>query len=310
MPLRRRPTTTRRARRKYTRRSSRPSRGRMQTSRWRKRPTKTRTRKSILNLTATKKRATMLIATNTTYTTPSGGSTYTSLDAIMQADRTYLFPWICTWRDNSRQGTKYDTAVRTASTCYMRGLKERIRLTTNDGTQWLWRRVCFTWRGSELFQQSQTGATYALQTGTAPGLTFNRVVNDFNNLTSTPGVAARNALIGLIFKGAAGIDWTNYFSAPIDTDLVTLKYDKTTSLASGNQNGKQIVFNRWHPMNKNLTYADDESGELTTPAGASTRAKKGMGDYYVIDMFTNATPQNANSALAFAPEATLYWHEK
>lgn len=228
----------------------------------------------------------------------------------MAANRTYLFPWICTWRDNSRQGTKYDTAVRTASTCYMRGLKERIRLTTNDGTQWLWRRVCFTWRGSELFQQSQTGLTYALQVGTAPGQTFARLVNDFNNITGTPGSAARNSLIGLIFKGAAGIDWTNYFSAPIDTDLVTLKYDKTVSLASGNQNGKQIVRERWHPMNKNLTYADDESGEFTLPLGSSTRAKRGMGDYYVIDMFTSATPQSDTSALAFAPEATLYWHEK
>lgn len=121
---------------------------------------------------------------------------------------------------------------------------------------------------------------------------------------------ARDALIGLIFKGNAGVDWANYFSAPIDTTLVTLKYDKTTSIASGNTNGVQRVYRRWHPMNKNLVYADEEIGDLDIPAGGSTRAKKGMGDYYVIDMFVSAQPQSDASALGFAPEATLYWHEK
>lgn len=192
----------------------------------------------------------------------------------------------------------------------MRGLKEKIRITTNDGTQWLWRRVCFTWRGSELYQQSQTGLTFALAVGTNPGSTFSRVVNDANNATGSQATALRNAIIGLIFKGFAGIDWVNYFSAPIDHDLVSVKYDKTVSIASGNQNGKQRVYNRWHPMNKNLTYADDEQGDFTYAVGNSTRANKGMGDYYVIDMFTSAAPQTDNSALAFAPEASLYWHEK
>lgn len=228
----------------------------------------------------------------------------------MKPNTTYLFPWIPTWRDNVRQGTKYDTGVRTSTTCYMRGLKETIRLSTNDGTQWLWRRVCFTWRGSELYSQSQAGQTFAVQVGNAPGQRFARLVNDFNNATGTPQIAARNAVIGLLFRGQAGLDWVNYFSAPIDTSLVTLKYDKTTSIQSGNSNGKQRVYSRWHPMNKNLVYADDESGDTTVPVGGSTRAKSGMGDYYVIDMFSSAAPQSDASALAFAPEATLYWHEK
>jgi hypothetical protein len=112
-------------------------------------------------------------------------------------------------------------------------------------------------------------------------------------------------------RGGNGRDWNNFFTAPLDPTRISVQYDKTISIQSGNQAGRNVVYNRWHPMNKNLVYDDDENGQETEPSGNSTRGKPGMGDYYVIDMFTSGTPiSTETSGMSFSPEATLYWHEK
>lgn len=63
-------------------------------------------------------------------------------------------------------------------------------------------------------------------------------------------------------------------------------------------------------MNKNLTYDDDENGGDLQSNFLSTLGKRGMGDYWVIDIFGAAPGATAGSTLVFAPEASLYWHEK
>jgi len=266
------------------------------------------TRKSVLNLTSIKKRDTMLIATNTSIATPSGGTTYNANPAVMNGALTYVFPWICTWRDNSitstsgQVGSKFDPATRSATTCYMRGLREKNIFVTNDGSAWLWRRICFTWKGSELYQQTTNGYSFAFESSAG----FQRIVNDVNNGST----AIRGALLGLIFRGRQNLDWNNYFTAPIDTTNITLKMDRTIQLNSGNQQGRTRVLTDWLAMNKNLVYADDEAAGDEDAANASTRGKAGMGDYYVIDMFTCGAPQGAGTTMTWSPEATLYWHEK
>lgn len=264
-------------------------------------------KRMILNTTSRKKRDTMLITTNTTLATPSGSTTYTNNDALLRANATYMFPWIPTWKNNGGSTTVYDEAGRTSKTCYMRGLKEKIRISTSDGTQWLWRRICFTMKGSQLYGLSTSGYTFA---GASPQNGDMRVVNDVNN-GSGQGATIRTNIIDLIFRGGNGRDWNNFFTAPLDPTRISVMYDKTISIQSGNQAGRNVVYNRWHPMNKNLVYDDDENGQETEPAGNSTRGKPGMGDYYVIDMFTSGSPiSTETSGLSFSPEATLYWHEK
>lgn len=186
----------------------------------------------------------------------------------------------------------------------MRGLKEKVLCITNDGTEWLWRRICFTWRGSEIYGASTAGYTVATRLASAG---FARTVNDVNITTNAIGTR----LAQILFKGEGGVDWNNYFTAPLDTSYITVKYDKTQSIRSGNQNGRTTTRSFWHPMNKNLVYNDDENGPLTNTQGPSTRAKQGMGDYYIIDIIATLSPQDsATSTLQWIPEATLYWAEK
>jgi hypothetical protein len=262
--------------------------------------------RSILNKTSRKKKDTMLCVTNTTPTVPSGSSTYNPAPAVLNAGGTYMFPWICTWRDNGGAGTIYDDAVRSSTTCYMRGLKEKINLVSNDGTQWLWRRICFTYKGGDFYGKTATGYALALTSSTNG---FQRVVNDINNAGSS-GQPLRTEFLNVMFRGGNTIDWNNVFTAPLNTTRVSVRYDKVTSLSSGNAAGKNMIFNRWHGMNKNLVYDDDEDGQETNPGAASVGGKPGMGDYYVIDFFQSGPAASSGSQLAFAPEATLYWHEK
>lgn len=252
----------------------------------------------------------MLCNTNTTLTTPSGSTTYVNSDALLGPNQLYLFPWIATWRNNGANAgaTIFDEAVRTSTTCYMRGLKEKIRLSTNDGSQWLWRRICFTTKGDNIHAFAVPGYNIAKRNDVNG---FQRLVNDvYQAAAGTGGANVRDEILDAVFKGTKNIDWSDVMTAPVDTRRVTVYHDKTTQIASGNQNGKQIVCNRWHPMNKNLVYDDEQDGESTDPYSYSVVSKQGMGDYYVIDMIRSAVPQGTGSALAFTPEATLYWHEK
>lgn len=268
------------------------------------------TRKKIVNMTSRKKRDTMMVQTNTTSSTPAGGTSYAATAAVMTPGNTYVFPWIATWRDNSllaggnQAGTVFHYNTRTSTECYMKGLKEKISLLQNDGSQWLWRRICFTFRGNFIYQYASSNGGVAYETSAG----FGRLVNDVNNLSNPKNFV--NSITSLIFKGANGVDWNNYFTAPTDNTRCTIRYDKTVSLATGNQNGYFRTVNRWHPMNKTLVYDDDETGGQLAAANASVAGKRGMGDYYVIDIFNCAAPAASSSTLQFAPEATLYWHEK
>lgn len=224
----------------------------------------------------------------------------------MPATQQYIFPWCATARDPSiasggNRGTVTDNATRTAQTCFMRGLAENIEITTNDGLPWQWRRICFTFKGKDVFN-AITGTGQSLSLETSNG--YVRVVN------TAYGSTAVGALQGLLFRGAAGVDWSNIMIAPTDNTNVSIKYDKTCTIASGNEEGVIRNYKRWHPMNKNLVYNDDEQGGTETFSGYSTAGKPGMGDYYVVDIFQPRVSGTASSLLRFEPSATLYWHEK
>jgi hypothetical protein len=243
---------------------------------------------------------------NVTVANPQGGTTYAATGAIMPATQQYIFPWCVTARDCTTsvalgKGTITDQATRTSQTCFMRGLRENIEITTNDGLPWQWRRICFTFKGQRL-------ATAIVQTGTAIATEttsgYVRVVN------TAYGNTAVSALQSYVFKGAAGVDWSNIMTAPTDNTNISIKYDRTITIASGNEDGTIRNYKRWHGMNQNLVYGDDEQGGTENISGYSTEGKPGMGDYYVVDIFQPRVGGNVNSVLRFEPSATLYWHEK
>nr|UBJ26250.1 capsid protein [Giant panda feces-associated gemycircularvirus] len=192
---------------------------------------------------------------------------------------------------------------RTQMNCFIRGLKENIFLTTNDGSCWTWRRIVFAMKGLPDVVKAQTGNVWN------PGLytTGNGYVRSCLNWRGTGPEGVINALL---FRGAANVDWDSALKAAIDTNYVTLLYDKTTIIQSGNASGHRTSRKLWHPINKRLQYGDDENGATDTALTSySTLSKAGIGDIIVMD-YIDAVSSVAGATLYFDPSATWYWHER
>jgi len=273
---RRRPITRRVRRTTYRRRSFRPRR--------------MMSRRRILNVASVKKQDNMIpIVADPNGTNPSPNPyTVTGIQQLFSV-------WCATARDKEND---FNVSSRNSSTCYMRGLKERITFSANSGRSWRWRRICFTAKG--LFNSLGTSVDNL-------EMTPNGWVRLITNQNVTPwGGAVKN----VIFRGLQTLDWNDIFDAKVDSSRVTIKYDKTRILNSGNDFGKFSHFNMWHAMNKNLVYGDDEQGNQDLDPTYSTFGKAGMGDFYVVDILQAGSGATASDTLAFNPQATLYWHEK
>lgn len=271
-------------------------------------------RKKLLNITSEKKRDKMLTWTNTTAANPVGSTTYGSSPAVLAGAsglNVYCFPFCATARDNTagsggpnnRPGNKFDIATRTASNCYMVGLKENIEIQVPDGMPWQWRRFCFTYKGGETLG----GSLPASNTGYSPAREISvgwvRIINSL-------GAVDQATFFNAIFQGVNQQDWVDPMTARLDPERITIKYDKTCTIASGNEEGVIRQYKKWHRMGKNLQYFDDESGGTVTPSFFSTLGNSGMGDYWVVDLFKPRMGATSSNNLSFNCESTLYWHER
>lgn len=233
-----------------------------------------------------------------------GTTTFHSGGAVLKGGRTYIMPWIATARDltdnNNANNTVAMRAARTSMTPYMVGLKERIQVQTNNGATWQWRRICFRFKGNFIYAQ-ETGP-YRLAVETSNG--WRRILSDWGN--GTPSEAINQVL----FDGVQGVDWQSYFAAKTSRERVTVCYDQTRIIQSGNASGVMRNYSVYHPMNKTLVYDDEENGQANNQAKYSTAGNGGMGDYYVVDYIAAGTGTTTSDLLSFDPTATLYWHEK
>jgi len=222
-----------------------------------------------------------------------------------------VIPWVATARDRTTNDTDNgdinDPATRTAQACYMRGLKETIEISTGSPHTWRWRRICFTLKGGDLLA-TNAGVSMPLYLETSGG--YARALTNVNVAGQTDALEMRDKLVELMFKGKFNTDWLNGYSAKLDTDRITPLYDKVVHLRSGNDRGSSWIFKRWHPMNKNLVYADDEDGGGEDQTFYSSTGNHGMGDYYVVDLLEPALGASEGDQLIFKPQATLYWHER
>lgn len=219
--------------------------------------------------------------------------------------------WMATAMDlNTGSGlnTVSQESLRTATSCYMRGLSEHLRISTSTGLPWFHRRICFT---------SKDYAFYATASGDTPTITpFDSVetsngwqrlfLNQYINSMSQ----TRATMEAIIFKGTFQKDWTDVLIAPVDSKRVTVKFDKTWTIKSGNTVGTVAERKLWHPMNATLVYDDDEDGVNQASSRYSTKSKTGMGDYYVYDIFTPLGGATSADILTVSANSTLYWHEK
>jgi len=267
------------------------------------------TRRNLLNVTSRKKRDTMVTTTNVSPGTPVGGTTYAGGPAIFGAAGVtdgHCFVYVPTARDFTRAaggatGLPSDMATRTATTCFMRGLSEQVEVQVADGVPWQWRRICFTLKGTDTLLPTTTSFSPYLETSSG----FTRVINQ-------PGSTTRTNLESVLFKGTRNADWSSVITASVDTARVSLRYDKTITIASGNEAGVIRKYSRWHPMNKNLVYDDEEEGGTEQAPGSkySVRSKPGMGDYIVVDYFIPRYGAVLANQMTLSIAASLYWHER
>lgn len=268
-------------------------------------------RKRILNITSRKKRDTMQSVTNTN---PLNGASigFQNNGGTVNGAVGAIFVYCPTARDlsifNGSAGAVGQEAARTSTTCYMRGFSENIRVQTNSSQPWIWRRICIRFRGAQ-FQVAATGDSptqpyvpYFENSNGMNRLWMNQLVNNMGNSISLE--------LGLLFKGTRSVDWNDPITAAVDTRRVDVSYDRTRILQSGNANGIIRDFPLWHPMNKNLVYDDDESGDVENTSFYSVQDKRGMGDYYIIDFINGGAGGNSTDLMTLNSTASLYWHEK
>lgn len=230
---------------------------------------------------------------------PSGGDTNTSLSPPFISPN--MIFWTATARnlgDASTPSFFSNTASRSATTCYMRGLAEGVEINTNSPAMWEWRRICFTIKYPPL------NTSYNDNT-----VGYARYLLNLSASAATGDVTQYQATREFMFAGTFGIDYNNVMIANLDSTRIDIKYDKTRRIASGNQSGVLRRYKMWHPMNKNLVYDDEENGSAMTASNRSVLDKRGMGDYHVVDFFKCQT-ESASDTLSMNTSATLYWHEK
>lgn len=202
----------------------------------------------------------------------------------------------------SQINAKGNSSRRSASTCFMVGIKERCQFYANTAVTWRLRRICFKIRGPGLLVNITNGTSYAGRN------VFENSDGNFRVWTPvSPGQT--NAINNLLFEGTPGLDWQSEFTAKVDVTRVDKAFDRVVHFRSGNSSPHIHTLNFWHKMRKNLVYDDEESGGVMATSSFSTQGKPGMGDYYIYDII-DCVGGASTDLLTVGINSTLYWHEK
>jgi len=266
-------------------------------------------RKRILNITSAKHVDHMLMARKVDPLNPA----VTLAPQFMSsgAGTRHILGWICTARDNTNlpgvPAGPFDKSSRLSTTCFMRGLKEKILIETETNAPFVWRRILFTFTGQEILRDQLSDDVATLFAEVAPQ-GYVRATTSIQVGSTSPTPFLRANLVNILFRGVEGIDWSDIIDAPIDNTRVTLLSDNKVNVNSGNDVGVLKRYNRWHPFNKNLVYNDDENAGGRNASFLSANTRASMGDVYVIDMFALAT--GVANTVGFSAESALYWHER
>lgn len=266
-------------------------------------------RKRILNITSVKHADHMLQANKSDPLNPA--VTLAPHFMTSTAGTRHIFGWVCTARDNTNlpgvPAGPFDKSSRTSTTCFMRGLKEKILIESETNAPFVWRRILFTFTGQEILADQASTDVATMFAEVAPQ-GYVRTTTAIQNGTTFPTPFLRANLVGILFRGVENIDWSDVIDAPVDTTRVKLLYDSKMNINSGNDVGVLKRFSRWHPFNKNLVYNDDENAGGRNASFLSANSRSSMGDVYVIDIFALST--GAENNVAFSAQASLYWHER
>nr|QTZ83248.1 MAG: capsid protein [Gemykolovirus] len=306
--------TTKRGSRSYTKQRRTPAR-RLKRKVRRRTSTKRRStgmsKRRLLNITSRKKRDTLLTTTSSNSDGTTGATVKLTGTTVNGQDGAF-FVFCPTARDLTTVagniGAVSQAASRTATSCYMRGFSEHLRIQTNSQAPWFHRRICFAARGSVFLGPSTgTGITpyRAYYDDAARGMT-RHFLNSANNNTAT----FLDLMKSVLFKGTYNQDWNDLITAPVDNTRVDLKSDKTYLYRSGNAVGIVKEHKLWYPMNKTLVYDDDENGDTEVSVYNSVTDKRGMGDYFIVDIIQSGENGGVSDLMRINATSSLYWHER
>lgn len=272
------------------------------------------TKRAILNTTSRKKRDHMLQTYKPSVTqSPTGVGSIAFGPSVSAATRWWAYGWIASARDNGTTagtfGSVYDESTRTASTCYIKGLKERVQLRCNNGHAFLWRRLVFAFTGQEIIRD-QASAVFGTMWNRDDTHGYTRATTQLLPSIGSDATYAWNQMASIIFRGVANVDWNNITTAPIDNTRIKVLHDQTIRVVPQTADGLTNIYHKWHPINKNLVYNDDEVGGGKIPGIVlSANNRQSCGDIYVVDMFDVGSPEEGN-VFDLDIESTFYWHEK
>lgn len=253
-------------------------------------------KRRILNVASKKKSDTRLLSHNIQDLTVAP----TPQNTMVLKGNTFYACLYCPTAMSATTAQSELESYRSSAICFMRGYSERLYLSTNTGIPWLWRRICFTAKDGDIWDEDTTNAPFSQETSP------NGFMRTFTNHNNT---AAGNVLANSLFKGVFGRDWQTSVTAKVDRSRYDIKYDKTVVIQPRTSSGGFQRRTMWHPMNRNLIYNDRENGGNEISNSRSTQSRLSMGDYFVYDIFTSPAGTSTDT-LTINLQGTLYWHEK
>jgi len=321
--IRKRTAYRRRTRRRYVRKRT-PVKKRAVRRAYRRAPRSVMSRRKVQDITSRKKKDTFGPAGGGTAFLPPVGRGPAGVTGGAGLNRGYsMFAWMPFARtpQSAQQFNVLNETMRTATQCYIRGLKEKIRIQTNSPHTWEWRRVVFTYQGSALvtpedlptFGIAQLSRYDTTPTTDGGAYGYIRLLPNLSDTTSSGATAnaqIHDNFMRQMFRGTEGVDYDNPFQAKVDPDKITIYHDSKRVFRSGNDRGSMWDLSKWHGFNKYLYYNDFEEGDEMRFSNFSAEMKKSLGDVYVIDFIAPAFGSTEDDSLLFNTHATVYWHEK
>lgn len=272
--------SARRAGRRFRRKATRRPRRTLKTRRPYSRRSRM-TKRKVLEIASTKKRTLMPLRVGNdleiTYATLTPGLT--------------VALWCPTAMVSSGSFVTH-SHTRSASSVFQVGVAENMVFDIDKGYQWRHRRVVFETKGLRL------ESAYGNGTGVDR-------YRKYNPLSETES----RSLFDTIFEGSLDNDSTGFFDNKLDTSRIKVHYDKSRNLTPSNANGHIHKVKFYHPLKKNMTYDDDEDGDVKDSNKWSSLSREGLGDIYIVDIFQDVWASE-DAHLYWKSQACHYWHEK
>ncbi|WGD01149.1 MAG: capsid protein [Genomoviridae sp.] len=210
-------------------------------------------------------------------------------------------------------------AARDAPSAFWKGVSEKIHIEADTSDPWLWRRIVFEYEGGFNVESIPSEKYFATERDIDGILPVPGSGVDRTNPTGLAGIDRYNRAMeplssdeltfiwDVVFKGQRFIDWTDPTTAVADSKNLKIHSDKTRVMKSGNDSAIYNNFKVYHPLNKTMTYREDESGSLEITSALADK-KSPLQDVFILDLFAQSSLAPGN--LSFSTTATGYWHEK